>query len=200
LFELFEDKWFKVTADDLSSDSASVDTSAMECMTNLFEDVKNSSNSLSGIYQDNPFISSSTENITVASRQNPVYRVIIDGDKLADFMSVAEDLPAMENYRTCAGLQKEELDTEAIKEAVAELPAIYVEVDGKHNFTRLYTVIVIDDLDATVTVDLNFSYPETVNVSEPAEYENFSEFMQNLSGAFSGASEAALESESTLTE
>ena len=74
------------------------------------------------------------------------------------------------------------------------MPELYVEVDNNRNFTRLYTEFTIDGLDADITLDLNFSYPESVNVSEPTEYENFSDFMQKLSTAFSGSGENQLES------
>ena len=198
LFELFENKWFRISADDLTGDDLDMDTDTAQCLNTLYEDIKNSANSLSGVYKDYPFITSSTENITIAKRQNPIYRVIIDGENLANYLKVANDLPAMDSFRACAGAQNAEIDTEEIKNTIAEMPELYVEVDNNRNFTRLYTEFTIDDLSADITLDLNFSYPESVNVSEPTEYENFSEFMQKLSTAFSGASEAQLESNTVI--
>ena len=194
LFELFENKWFRISADDLTGDDLDMDTDTVQCLNTLYEDIKNSANSLSGVYKDYPFITSSTENITIAKRQNPIYRVIIDGENLANYLKVANDLPAMDSFRACAGAQNAEIDTEEIKNAIAEMPELYVEVDNNRNFTRLYTEFTIDGLDADITLDLNFSYPESVNVSEPTEYENFSDFMQKLSTAFSGSGENQLES------
>ena len=60
-----------------------------------------------------------------------------------------------------------------------DLPEIYVEVDGDNNFTRLYTNLKIDS--GKLTIDLNFSYPTNINVTEPLEYQNFSEVIQDVS-------------------
>ena len=55
-----------------------------------------------------------------------------------------------------------------------------MEVDNNYNFTRLYFTKDINEGAATVTVDLDFSYPTNVNISEPTEYEDLSSLMENM--------------------
>ena len=65
-------------------------------------------------------------------------------------------------------------------EVVNTMPTIYTEVDNDNNFSRLYLVSDLNDGEGTMTIDLGFSYPENVNVSEPVEYKDFSEVLQEV--------------------
>ena len=60
------------------------------------------------------------------------------------------------------------------------IPALYVEIDGNYNFTRLYFVTDAEDYGVKVTTDLNFSYPDNINVSEPTEYQNLMDILNNM--------------------
>ena len=62
-----------------------------------------------------------------------------------------------------------------------DFPEIYAEVDGEDNFTRLYVKSDLENSAASVTMDLNFSYPNNINVPEPQEYRDFSDIIQELS-------------------
>ena len=69
---------------------------------------------------------------------------------------------------------------EDVSEITSQMPKVYAEVNNDNNFTRLYLESDINDGVATATIDLGFSYPSNVNVSEPVEYQDFSEFIQTL--------------------
>ena len=77
------------------------------------------------------------------------------------------------------------LNEEDVAELLAEMPKVYAEVNGNYDFTRLYLETDISDGMASATIDLGFSYPQNVNASEPVEYTDFSEVIQQImSGLF----------------
>ena len=69
---------------------------------------------------------------------------------------------------------------EDITKLTSKMPKIYVEVNANNDFTRLYLESDISDGIATAVIDLGFSYPTNINVSEPVEYTDFSKFLQTL--------------------
>ena len=72
-----------------------------------------------------------------------------------------------------------EMTESDVEKLVNVMPAIYAEVNSDNNFTRLYLESELAD-SATVTIDLGFSYPTSVNAEEPVEYTDFSDFIQTL--------------------
>ena len=71
------------------------------------------------------------------------------------------------------------INTDALINQLGELPDLYAEVDNDYNFSRIYFV-VDSSSDYTLTTDFSFTYPETINVAEPTEYKDFSDFMQEM--------------------
>ena len=65
------------------------------------------------------------------------------------------------------------------------MPTIYAEIDGNDNFARLYLDSTIGD-EVEMVVDLGFSYPDNVNATEPEEYKNFSDVIQEIFLGMSG--------------
>ena len=81
------------------------------------------------------------------------------------------------------------------------MPRTYVEVDHENNFTRLFMESEVgstaDDCDCpsdanclvecpssdnsiSITIDLGFSYPTNINVSEPVKYTDFKDVIQTI--------------------
>ena len=74
------------------------------------------------------------------------------------------------------------LDEDGAQEIMNALPAIYVEVDNDYNFTRLYLTSELET-GGEMVVDLSFSYPTSVSVTEPVEYRNFSDVIEEVTSS-----------------
>ena len=180
LAEMFDGKWFRISTEELTSMSGSESGSELTCVVDLIKSTNSSSNSLAESYNKNPFIYSSDENITVMRKANPIYEVGINTENFTNFADAMSKSELASKINDCLGSKQTFVDTDELAEAVKQLPALYVEVDSNYNFTRLYFTKDINDGAATVTVDLDFSYPANVNISEPTEYEDLSSLMENM--------------------
>ena len=82
-------------------------------------------------------------------------------------------------FTNTSGGSSSTINTDALINQLGELPDLYAEIDNDYNFSRIYFV-VDSSSDYTLTTDFGFSYPENINVAEPTEYKDFSEFMQEI--------------------
>ena len=174
---------------------------SLGCTVSLVSGVRNNSRTVANIYSTHPFVmTAADQKTTIASAGNPVYRAIVDANGFADFASELESSNVLNDWTTCMGDKNASAAIESLVEAAGNLPEIYVEIDDDYNFTRLYFATEIwgeedccpdgaeclracnEELKETVTVDLNFTYPSSVDASEPTEYRDLSDVMQ---GSFS---------------
>ena len=118
----------------------------------------------------------SGENLAISSgSSNPIYKLVFDAEKMTSFSNEIEKsgiVPA-----NCTGDSKSSSASD-VEKALNNLPAIYVELDGNHNFTRFYTNFTTDD-GAALEVDLDLSYPSTIDVAEPIEYTDLESIIQD---------------------
>ena len=140
----------------------------IECAASFANDTKNSANEIAMLYQKGPFLASSTENIPIARKSRPVRRIIIDKTNFTNFVESAKDLAAVKNLFSCMGQDKVDINTEGLVKSIASFPSIYVEVDNQYQFTRLYFEYAGDEW--SITIDLDLSYPNNLNIAEPKEY------------------------------
>ena len=177
--ELVEGDWIRLSSSELESISESfMDEGPMSCMVNLVGDINTNSNSAAVLYKNNPFVISSTENMTVISRRDPIYKLSIDSDKFANYIESMQNTKLLEDAYSCFGWEGNVgISTEDVATVVSKLPNIYVEINSENNFTRLYL-----QYDQS-TVDLTFSYPANINISEPIEYRDITEILQEVWGS-----------------
>ena len=182
LIEAVDGEWLRISTDDLSTIGGLTTTdSDTSCLVNLMGDAKSYNNSIAEMYGKNPFITSTTEGVTLASKSGePVYKVVIDEEKFSTFINDFQDSTLAENLLSCMGYEGMKVDTDDLAEEISEWPTFYVEVDKDYNFTRLYFVADSTDGSTTLTTDLSFTYPENINVAEPAEYTDFSVMLQRI--------------------
>ena len=177
MLEVVDGEWLRISVDELSqmTNTAGEDDSNTTCLVNFAGNIKNYSNSVAETYNKNPFISSTTKNVTIAPKGNgPVYKVTFDSEKMDGFIGAMKNSSLGQELSSCVG------DIDGLAEGVANLPEIYVEVDKDYNFTRLYFTSEVDDAGASLTTDLGFNYPENINVAEPVEYKDFSAVIQEI--------------------
>lgn len=180
--ETVDGEWLRVSTDDLAglSELAPAESNT-SCLVNLMGDIKNYNNSVAGMYSKNPFITSTTEGVTLASESGePVYKVMIDGEKFGAFIGEFQNSTLVNNLFSCMGYQNTEVNIDNVAEEINNLPTFYVEVDKDYNFTRLYFTTDLADGEMTLTTDLGFAYPTNINVAEPVEYKDFSTTIQEI--------------------
>jgi len=180
--KVIDGEWLKISVDqlDMLSDSMTAD-SDISCVTNLVSGVNTNSNSAAELYRKNPFVTSTNKDVTLASKNYPVYKVSIDSEKFANYVNSIQNSNLSGDLYSCLGWENNvQISTDDVAEVVNTMPTIYAEVDNENNFTRLYLVSELNDGEGTMTIDLGFSYPANVNVSEPVEYKDFSEVIQEV--------------------
>lgn len=201
VIEVIDGEWLKVSVDDLSnwSDGMTADSN-ISCITNLVGGINTNSNSAAELYKKYPFVSSTNKDITLESKQYPVYQIIVDSENFAGYVNSIQNSEITESLYSCLGWQDNvKISTDDAAKMVDEMPAIYAEIDDNNNFSRLYLKNTVSDTSGCscpegaicdcapstdssvdVTIDLGFSYPENVNVPEPEEYRDFSEVVQEI--------------------
>lgn len=168
-----------INVTDMIGDDTMGGSSDFTCTVGLINTLRNNTSSVAGLYRKSPFIGSTQENVTLKSKNFPVYQVVIDQEKLTEFINAAQSAGLLKDYFSCSGQNASELTR-----AISNLPTIYTEVDSELNFTRVY--LKGNNNGTTVTADLGLSYPTNINVPEPTEYLDFEEAMTEIfSGMFS---------------
>lgn len=201
VIEVIDGEWLKVSVSDLGNWSdGMVADSNISCITNLVSNINTNSNSAAELYKKYPFLSSTKEGVTLESKQYPVYQISVDSENFANYVNSIQNSELTADLYSCLGWQDNvTVSTDDVAEIVNEMPAIYAEVDNDNNFARLYLKNSISDTSGcscpegaicdcapstdtsiNITIDLEFSYPENVNVPEPEEYRDFSEAIQEV--------------------
>lgn len=190
VIEMLDDQWLKISVDELKSlTGSSESTEKLTCLADVTKEVKANNNTIKETFNKYPFISSTTENVTLASKGNPVYKVVIDKEQYKGFAGEMKESDLAKKVKDCVGESATE-DEDANVE-LGDLPDLFVEVDGNDNFTRLYfetdlqsTGDDLEDSAGTLKFDLSFAYPANINVAEPTDYKDFTTVLQSL---YSGA-------------
>ena len=165
------------------------DTEQLSCVKNLVSDFGKNSSTTAQLYNKYPFVTSTNENVTITSKQNPIYELGLDSENFTNYFNEVQNTEIATSLYDCLDVKKsEDLSENDVAAMVKKLPKIYAEVNSANNFTRLYTTSDINNGMATVTVDFGFSYPSSVNVSEPSEYKNLIDFIQDLANSTSSSS------------
>lgn len=175
--------WLRLSTDDLNlTDSTGLAANSnISCVTDLVNDVNKNSNSAFDMYSKYPFINSSDKNILIASKQNPVYQISLDTKNFTNYINAINNTELARSLYSCMGWSNNAAVTESdVAEIVNAMPKIYAEINSENDFTRLYMESDINDGAAHATIDLGFSYPKNVNVSEPVEYTDYADLIQEL--------------------
>lgn len=181
--ELIDGEWLRITTDELGSImNGSAETSEANCIVDLVNTVSANNYSAIELYNRYPFISSSDENIEITSRDYPVYKLSLDSTAFSSYVNSIRNSAISDKIYSCFNLERSVwMDEEDIAAIAKDLPVIYAEINDNDNFSRLYVTSDINNGDATVTMDLNISYPPVVNVPEPLEYRDYSDVIQEIS-------------------
>lgn len=194
--QMIDGQWIRISIDELTNSGLLQinNNGSMACLTELVSGADQNTNSLTSIYKENPFITSTSENISVASKNDPIYKVTINEEKFQNFVKATQNSDVIDKFYSCVGYENVNDSSEDATGEISKLPDIYVEVDKDHNFTRLYAESPITEnceegttcnakTLGTATLDFSFSYPGNVNVPEPTDYKDLGELFQGLLNA-----------------
>lgn len=183
-----EGQWLRISTAELGAmmSSGMMPGSDVSCVTGLVSKINTGSSSASEAYNENPFVISSTEGLTINKKNDPLYKLSIDSEKFANFVNSMNNSELASDVYSCLGMQDNvSMTASDVEEIVSEFPEIYAEVNGDYNFTRLYVEGSGEKTNMTTIIDLSFNYPDSVNVNAPNEYQDLTTILQPLlSGMF----------------
>ena len=184
IVDAIDDEWLKISTNEITETvNSTIPSNSINCLADLANNLKTNNNSIAKAYNDNQFIISTTENIPVTSKRYPVYLITFDKEKLGNFLNATNEASIVEDLSSCLD-QEVSINSDNILDNLEKLPKVYTEIDNDNNFARIFTTSEIGE-EASVIIDLSFDYPTNVNVSEPTEYRNFSDVIQEIfSGMF----------------
>ena len=189
VFEVIDNEWIRIPGSLFSNlDDVSMLDEDTQCLIGAAGKLGQFSNNISDLYNKNPFITYSTENLKIVKKKDPLYRLSFNNEKFAGFINSMNNSGFMNELLACTGGQATNKNVTAsdVSELTAELPVIYVEIDGSNNFTRVYLEQADADSDAVVTADMSFSYPTGITVQAPDEYIDINEVLSQLLTNFYG--------------
>ena len=219
ILEIVDGEWLRISIDQLESVAGSMDSNnSLSCLTDVMQEAKSSSNSIAELYRKYPFVGSTTEGVTIASKNSPVYRVMFDREKFTSYSDALNDSTIAKKAISCLGDDNVTINKNAVEE-LDKLPNVYVEVDKDNNFSRVYFETTLnqmksddchcpDDTDcspcfgeavetniANVKFDFELTYPSAINVAEPTEYQDLVTVIQQLMMSSNEVTEEAIVSE-----
>lgn len=164
-------KWISMSLTDATSGLPSGSTNeTTQCLIEAMKDTSGTKIDLGGIYQNNKFVTSSTENLKISKKNDPLYKLGVDSEKAASFVNaVVDELGSSDAAKCIDTTSSEEVTAEQISEIVKELPVVYVEVNSDNNFTRFYTNYTTSDESLGIKVDLTLNYNPTVEATAPSD-------------------------------
>ncbi len=175
-------KWISMTLTDATSTLPSGSTNqTAQCLIDAMKDSTSSKLDLGGLYQNNKFVTSSTENLKISKKNDPLYKLGIDSEKAADFVNaVVDELGSGETSKCIDTTTAEKVTADDIKNIVSELPVVYVEVNSDYNFTRFYTNYTTSDESLGIKVDLTLNYNPTVEATAPSDSVKLEDLFKSM--------------------
>ena len=178
-----------------------------QCAVDLVNDLRDNRNWLAEAYDNNPFVVSAVvdtesdelseveeeimtamvnadgedeegyEEEEGAANQKLIYQVFFDDEQVVGFAKELEDLPSVKSLGSCLGQKDAEIDSDELVEAVHNLPTFYVSLDEELNFAQVYFALTPGD-GSTMIVGMDLTYPDDVTVTQPNQYEDWSNITQ----------------------
>ena len=184
--------WVKLSVADLSEASAITGENPLPtCWVRAISTMPRLGKDAKALYEKNPFISYTTDNLGITQKNNQLYRLSFNNEKLAGFINSLTDNTSAKELLTCAGAELTGNITSAdIIKILPPVVELYVEIDKNGNFTRVYFKYVSDD-SAEIEADLEISYPDSAPITVPTETIT----MEELGALFAEAITSAFQTE-----
>lgn len=175
-------KWISMSLTDATSGLPSGSTNeTTQCLIEAMKDTSGTKIDLGGIYQNNKFVTSSTDSLKISKKNDPLYKLGVDSEKAASFVNaVVDELGSSDAAKCIDTTSSEEVTAEQISEIVNELPVVYVEVNSDYNFTRFYTNYEASDESLGIKVDLTLNYNPTIEATAPSDSVKLEDLIKSM--------------------
>lgn len=176
------EKWVQVNSDE-AENMATTSFGGGQftvCWTKALQSLPNLGANAKTLYDQNPFISYKTSDLSITAKANRLYRLYLDDEKMADFANSMPDATVIRDLLGCIGsTPSNNITALDIARALPTSLVLYVEIDDNYDFTRLY--IEYTDTDGTlVKADLDITYPDNFTVAAPSEFITLADFTNAL--------------------
>ena len=189
VFGSIEGKWIKIPLENLNSLLPELGGGETTCIKESTESLGKLSGTLVKLYNEYPFVSSTDQNVAVNSIKDPIYKITLN-ENFANFANKLESSDT--GSATCSDSSPSKALTKILRN-LQNSANMFAEVDQDYNFTRLYFTTSFgtdansnsnsaDEESVAATVDLRLSYPTSIDTSDPTEYEDLMNIIQNLAG------------------
>ena len=188
VFDVVDNEWIQVPNSDFSNlKDIMPDNTIVSCLTGAAENLSKYGSSFAELYQKNPFIEYSTDNINIQKKNDTLYRLSFNADKLTAFINSMDNpgfanelLACTKSIATNDKVTISDLDT-----AIKSLPTIYAEINNNYDFTRVYMLASSNDGMSGAVADISFTYPSTLaEIKEPDLYIELGNFLNQLLSSF----------------
>ncbi len=180
LIDALDGQWLEVpiTQSGVSSaiDLDSLFSEYADCLDPFTGAIRSQDNGLASLYSANPFVTATTDNVTLVKKAHTVYRISIDSAKYNAFYDSFLNLPAFSTFRTCMQdnhpASYNDTSSSTVTDPSSNFTEIYVEVDDDHNFTRIAGTALSTQNGSEqkkIPFDLDFTYPDTVSAAAPTD-------------------------------
>lgn len=172
-----EDKWVRVATNDSFSNFPVSLPGGVD-----LGDLGSEKNTIIDLYKKYPFLISSTDNLGIAKKNDTLYKITYDYDKMASFMNELSKNAKCDEGASCA---TKDVTADELKAQLSDSGEYYVEVNGDHDITRIYVKSGTEGGFDT-TVDMAISYPSSINIEAPTDFIESSDAFTlfNMFGAF----------------
>ena len=188
LLQVVDDEWILASGDFANAmGNLGIFENDSTCLVDAFGSLPQYSKDIANKYKQNQFITYSTDKLGISKKQNNLYKLGFDEDKLTAFINSLSNNGFVNELNACANetATNTDISVSKIKEIFDGFPTVYVEINDKYDFTRVYfqaTTSAGEDESAsmTVTADLNLSYPSNFTIEEPQEYTDMSTLLDKV--------------------
>ena len=154
-----EDKWLRISVDELKQLAGGMSgAEQLTCLTDLSKQIRSNNNTLNELFNKYPFISSTTENVTLASKGNTVYKVVLDQEKYKAFGEELKDSDFAKDLVDCLG--ESNVTFSDGTEDLSKIPDIDLDMDEEGRsrviewITRRYPITVIFTMKKIMTLKM----------------------------------------------
>ena len=189
-FEVIDGEWVRIPGSDFSvtNNLIEVDNTA-QCMIGALGNLSSYNGDIAALYQANPFVNYSTDNIGIAKKSNTLYHLTLNEQTLTNFVNSMRGNGFKNELIACMGgkATNQDLTVAEVTEIAKQFPDVYAEIDGQNNFTRVYLTATSEDGMMRATADLDLIYPTSINLEIPTDYMDVNLVIQKGLSAFTGA-------------
>lgn len=185
LAQTLENKWLQIPASEIGGDTAASfgGSQLIGCWANTLLSLPNLGANAKTLYEKNPFISYSTKNLKINQKYDELYHLSFDNEKMADFLNSITNFGA-NNLFDCMNIA---INDEITASDVAKiLPAsldVYVEINQKDEFTRLYFEYADAVEGISIKADLGITYLSELSVEVPSNFVTLAELQNAITEA-----------------